>query len=141
MCRHIQWGVIKSRVTNESCGRSCRYGTLFNNSAEWSQILSAYRTCNVNSLITTSPISLIASSFRSFPLYTGQIELTHVIVAAIHLNGPAGYVILNEEPYCASRYERLWQETHILQEKGCQGTRYVAWSSPRVFQGAGRGHE
>ncbi|MCJ1280718.1 hypothetical protein MMC26_000035 [Xylographa opegraphella] len=52
------------------------------------------------------------------PLITHKTGATHVIVAAIHLNQPAGNITLNDDPYKATKYDLLWAETRKLQESG-----------------------
>lgn len=41
--------------------------------------------------------------------------VTHVIVAAIHLNEPAGNITLNDNSYKAPKNEVLWREMRVLQ--------------------------
>ncbi|KAI9775998.1 MAG: hypothetical protein M1816_005651, partial [Peltula sp. TS41687] len=57
-------------------------------------------------------------SQQILPLLDRRLDLTHVIVGAIHLNEPAGNTTLNDVPYFALRNGELWQETRILQSKG-----------------------
>ncbi|KAF2135887.1 glycoside hydrolase family 18 protein [Aplosporella prunicola CBS 121167] len=58
-----------------------------------------------------APVSLL-------PLITNQTGLTHVIVAAIHLNEGPGNITLNDDPPEAPKYETLWSEVRLLQGAG-----------------------
>ncbi len=57
------------------------------------------------------PISLL-------PLLTEKTAVTHVIIAAIHLNNAIGDITLNDDPYEAPRNEAVWQEVRMLQRTG-----------------------
>jgi chitinase len=48
------------------------------------------------------------------PLLTESTGVTHVIVAAIHLNSPT-HITLNDDPWDAPKHVPLWDETRILQ--------------------------
>ena len=52
------------------------------------------------------------------PLITKQTGVTHVIVAAIHVNEGPGNITLNDDPPHASKYETLWGEVAWLQASG-----------------------
>jgi chitinase len=52
------------------------------------------------------------------PLLTESTGVTHVIIAAIHLNYPAGHITLNDDPYTHSKFTELWDETRTLQDHG-----------------------
>jgi Glycosyl hydrolases family 18 len=52
------------------------------------------------------------------PLLTEETGTTHVILAAIHLNSPPGYITLNDDPYNAPKFTELWDEARILQAHG-----------------------
>jgi len=52
------------------------------------------------------------------PLVTKKTGATHVVVAAIHLNQPAGNITLNDDPYKDSKYDVVWSELHELQRNG-----------------------
>ncbi|KAL8825335.1 MAG: hypothetical protein Q9170_007834, partial [Blastenia crenularia] len=49
---------------------------------------------------------------------TSTISLTHLIIAAIHLNTPPGNIHLNEDPPSAPKHIPLWTEKTILQDCG-----------------------
>ncbi|KAL8932048.1 MAG: hypothetical protein Q9216_006985 [Gyalolechia sp. 2 TL-2023] len=63
---------------------------------------------------TGTPISLL-------PLLTepsSQISVTHIIVAAIHLNSAPGDITLNNDPPSSPQNDTLWSEVAILQDCG-----------------------
>lgn len=56
------------------------------------------------------------SEYQSLlPLLTEDTGVSHVIIAAIHLNYPAGNITLNDDPYTHSKFTELWDEARILQ--------------------------
>ncbi|KAF1350045.1 family 18 chitinase glycoside hydrolase [Delphinella strobiligena] len=52
------------------------------------------------------------------PLITKQTGVTHVIIAAIHLNEGPGNITLNDDPPDASKFDVLWSEVAWLQASG-----------------------
>ncbi|SMR51826.1 unnamed protein product [Zymoseptoria tritici ST99CH_1A5] len=62
------------------------------------------------------PVSLL-------PLISNNTGVTHVIIAAIHLNDPAGNITLNDHPPDHERFNTLWGEVAWLQASGvkCMG--------------------
>ncbi|KAF3919243.1 hypothetical protein AA313_de0208383 [Arthrobotrys entomopaga] len=52
------------------------------------------------------------------PLVKEKRGATHVVLAAIHLNAPAGNITLNDDPYKSPKYEPLWAEIRQLQGAG-----------------------
>ncbi|KAL6154559.1 Cyclin-dependent kinase catalytic subunit [Exserohilum turcicum] len=52
------------------------------------------------------------------PLLTNNTGITHVIVAAIHLNDGPGNITLNDHPPADKRFEQLWGEVNWLQGSG-----------------------
>ncbi|KXT17199.1 hypothetical protein AC579_328 [Pseudocercospora musae] len=57
------------------------------------------------------PVSLL-------PLITNSTGVTHVIIAAIHLNDPAGNITLNDNPPSHEKFNTLWSEVAWLQASG-----------------------
>ncbi|KAK7609876.1 glycoside hydrolase superfamily [Phyllosticta paracitricarpa] len=57
------------------------------------------------------PISLL-------PLLTNDTGVTHVIVAAIHLNEGPGNITLNDDPPSANKFNQLWDEVRQLKAAG-----------------------
>ena len=52
------------------------------------------------------------------PLLTNSTGITHVIVAAIHLNEGPGNIHLNDDPPDHPKYKQLWTEVRWLQGAG-----------------------
>ena len=52
------------------------------------------------------------------PLLTNSTGITHVIVAAIHLNERPGDINLNDDPPEHPKYKQLWSEVQWLQGAG-----------------------
>lgn len=52
------------------------------------------------------------------PLLTNSTGITHVIVAAIHLNEGPGNIHLNDDPPEHPKYQQLWNEVQWLQGAG-----------------------
>lgn len=52
------------------------------------------------------------------PLLREKIDVTHVIVAAIHLHEKPGDITLNDDPYLSPMHDRVWQELRVLQASG-----------------------
>ncbi|EUC31104.1 glycoside hydrolase family 18 protein [Bipolaris zeicola 26-R-13] len=52
------------------------------------------------------------------PLVTNNTGITHVIIAAIHLNEGAGNITLNDHRPDDTRYDQLWGEVNWLQGSG-----------------------
>nr|AIU39613.1 chitinase [Orbilia oligospora] len=52
------------------------------------------------------------------PLLAPECGVTHIIIAAIHLNALPADVTLNDDPYNAPKHEPLWQECKQLQASG-----------------------
>ncbi|KAI9878634.1 MAG: hypothetical protein M1830_000353 [Pleopsidium flavum] len=52
------------------------------------------------------------------PLLTEDTGVTHLILAAIHLNSPPGNITLNDHPPDAPQNTPLWDELLVLQDSG-----------------------
>ena len=46
------------------------------------------------------------------------IGITHLIIAAIHVNDPPGNITLNSDTPGAAKYEPLWEEVKVFQDVG-----------------------
>lgn len=57
------------------------------------------------------PISIL-------PLIQNNTGVTHLYIAAVHLNEPPGNITLNEHRPDDPRYDQLWREVRQLQEAG-----------------------
>lgn len=69
-----------------------------------------------------------------FPLVQSGLDLTHVIVAAFHLNEPAGNITLNDDPYLAPRNDMVWQEARALQNAGIKVLGMLGGASQGSFR-------
>ena len=59
------------------------------------------------------------STFVSLlPLLTQKTAVTHVILAAIGPNKPAGNITINDDPWDSPKYRLLWSEVRTLQSAG-----------------------
>lgn len=52
------------------------------------------------------------------PLLTQRTGVTHVILAALHLNDDPERITLNDDPLDAPKYAPLWEETEVLRAAG-----------------------
>jgi hypothetical protein len=52
------------------------------------------------------------------PLLTNNTGITHVIIAAIHLNNEPGHITLNDHRPDDKRFDQLWGEVSWLQGSG-----------------------
>ncbi|KAK5174551.1 uncharacterized protein LTR77_001632 [Saxophila tyrrhenica] len=52
------------------------------------------------------------------PLLNKDTGITHVILAALHINGPDGNITLNDENPNATTFDRTWEEAATLQQNG-----------------------
>ena len=46
------------------------------------------------------------------------IGITHLIIAAIHVNDPPGNITVNKDPPSAAKYNPLWEEVRVFQDVG-----------------------
>ncbi|KAL8732991.1 MAG: hypothetical protein Q9166_002389 [cf. Caloplaca sp. 2 TL-2023] len=65
---------------------------------------------------------------------TDLIPLTHLIIAAIHLNTPAGNIHLNEHPPSHPINDPLWSELRILQDAGVKVLAMLGGAAQGSFQ-------
>ena len=78
------------------------------------------------------------SNFVSLlPLLTEAVDLvpvTHLIIAAIHLNDPPGHINLNDDPPDSSKYANLWEEVAIMQDIGVKVLGMLGGAAQGSFQ-------
>jgi len=60
---------------------------------------------------TGEPISIL-------PLVTNRTGITHLYIAAIHINDPPGNITLNDHSPDDPRFTQLWEEVKWLQGTG-----------------------
>ena len=65
---------------------------------------------------------------------TDVVGVTHVIVAAVHLNDPPGNITLNNDPPDAPKHDLLWEETQILQDVGVKVLGMLGGAAKGSFQ-------
>lgn len=54
------------------------------------------------------------------PLVNEGTGITHVILAALHINGPNGDITLNDDSPNSTVYDRTWSEVSTLQDRGVE---------------------
>lgn len=52
------------------------------------------------------------------PLLSRDTGITHVILAALHINGPDGNITLNDVSPNSTYYDKTWSEVAVLQDTG-----------------------
>jgi hypothetical protein len=52
------------------------------------------------------------------PLIQNDTGITHVILAALHINGPNGNITLNDDSPNSTAYDQTWSEAATLQDNG-----------------------
>jgi hypothetical protein len=67
------------------------------------------------------------------PLLEQKTGITHLILAAIHLNTPSN-VTLNEHPLDDKRYEDLWKEVKLLQDSGVKVMAMLGGAAKGTYQ-------
>ncbi|KAL8911159.1 MAG: hypothetical protein Q9171_003614 [Xanthocarpia ochracea] len=65
---------------------------------------------------------------------TDVVNITHLILAAIHLNTPAGNIHLNERPPTDPLFDPLWEEIRILQDVGVKVLGMLGGAAQGSFQ-------
>ena len=69
-------------------------------------------------VITYHQTHYLSGKFVSLlPLLSEETGITHVMIAAFHLNSPSS-ITLNDDSYSASKNTALWEEVGILQRNG-----------------------
>lgn len=63
-----------------------------------------------------------------------QIAVTHIIIAAIHLNEPPGNITLNDDPPSAPKHDALWEEVAIFQDIGIKVLGMLGGAAQGSFQ-------
>jgi len=63
-----------------------------------------------------------------------EIPLTHLIIAAIHLNEPPGNITLNDDPPSHPKHTPLWEEVAILQDIGVKALGMLGGAARGSFE-------
>lgn len=75
------------------------------------------------------------------PLLTNNTGVTHVIVAAIHLNDGPGNITLNDHRPDDKRYDQLWGEVNWLQGSGVKVLGMLGGAAKGSFEKLGGNDE
>lgn len=67
------------------------------------------------------------------PLLTEHTGISHVIIAALHLNTLPGHITLNDDPVDAPKHLRVWDESRQLQAKGVKVLGMLGGAAPGTF--------
>ena len=62
------------------------------------------------------------------------VGITHLIIAAIHLNNPPGNITLNDDPPDVPKNESLWEEIKVLQDVGIKVLGMLGGAAQGSFQ-------
>ena len=65
---------------------------------------------------------------------TDSIGVTHIIIAAIHLNDGPGNITLNDDPPLAAKHTPLWEEVAVFQDIGVQVLGMLGGAAHGSFQ-------
>lgn len=68
------------------------------------------------------------------PLITNATGVTHVIIAAIHLNDPAGNITLNDHAPDHEHYNTLWAEVAWIQASGVKVLGLLGGAAKGTFE-------
>lgn len=70
------------------------------------------------------------------PLIQQNTGVTHVILAAMHINGPNGNITLNDDSPNSTIYDRTWSEAATLQNNGVEVMVMVGGAAQGSFAGS-----
>ena len=68
------------------------------------------------------------------PLFTEKTGITHVILAAIHINSEPGNIHLNDDPFDCPKHTPVWEEARILQRAGIKVLGLLGGAAQGTFQ-------
>ena len=68
------------------------------------------------------------------PLVENYTGITHVIIAAFHLNDTPGHITLNDDPPDSPTYDPLWAEVPLMKESGVQIMGMLGGAAPGTFR-------
>lgn len=75
------------------------------------------------------------------PLITQNTGVTHVIIAAIHLNEGPGNITLNDDPFDAEKFRTLWAEVAWLRGAGVKVLGMLGGAAKGSFERLGGSDE
>lgn len=67
------------------------------------------------------------------PLLENNTGITHVILAAFHLNGGPGDITLNDDPPDNAKFDPLWAEVPVVQRQGVKVMGMLGGAAPGSF--------
>ena len=67
------------------------------------------------------------------PLLENNTGISHVIIAAIHLNDQPGDITLNDDPPNSPKFDPLWAEVPLLQQQGVKVMGMLGGAAPGSF--------
>ncbi|OGE57399.1 hypothetical protein PENARI_c002G04208 [Penicillium arizonense] len=67
------------------------------------------------------------------PLLENNTGISHVIIAAIHLNDQPGDITLNDDPPDSPKFDPLWAEVPLLQQQGVKVMGMLGGAAPGSF--------
>ena len=70
------------------------------------------------------------------PLVTkdqGEILITHLIIAALHLNDLPGHITLNDDPPDAPKHDQLWRDVAVFQDLGLKVMGMLGGAAPGSY--------
>lgn len=68
------------------------------------------------------------------PLLSNNTGITHVIIAAIHINGEPGDITLNDDPPDSPKHDPLWNEVPLLKQGGVKIMGMLGGAAQGSFQ-------
>ncbi|KAJ5894582.1 hypothetical protein N7495_006273 [Penicillium taxi] len=68
------------------------------------------------------------------PLLEHNTGATHVILAAIHINGEPGHITLNDDPPDSPKFDPLWAEVPLVKRGGIKVMGMLGGAAPGSFQ-------
>ena len=63
-----------------------------------------------------------------------EIAITHLIIAAIHLNDGPGNITLNDDPIDDPKHDRVWEEVSVFQDAGIKVLGMLGGAAQGSFQ-------
>ncbi|KAF5867179.1 hypothetical protein ETB97_004100 [Aspergillus alliaceus] len=70
----------------------------------------------------------------ALPLVHNNTGITHIIIAAFHLNAEPGHITLNDDPPHHSMYDEMWAEVPLLKQRGVRVMGMLGGAAPGSFQ-------
>lgn len=68
------------------------------------------------------------------PLVENPTGVTHIIIAAFHLNADPGHITLNDDPPVAALFDSLWAEVPLVKQHGVKVMGMLGGAAPGSFR-------